>query len=169
MNEFLSNYAAENVVLPLDVALYRACKDMHGSKAAIAEINGFNAMVFSKCVDVNNQQYHLKPEHVEAITSYTKDIRILQSLAAAHGGVVIYEVPEHVETRSFNFMSNIGSVSTKVGELFNGLSESMVDGKISAVEMAMLEKHAMELISAVVILKKIARLKSDRDTHGMTE
>lgn len=169
MDKFLSNYAAENAVLPLDVALYRACKDRHGSKAAIAEINGFNSMVFSKCVDVNHQQYHLKPEHIEAIVSYTKDIRILQSLAAAHGDVVVYEIPHTVDATDLGFMANIGVVSIRVGELFSGLSDSLHDGKISAVEMAMIEKHAMELISAVVVLKKIARLKADQDDKGYSE
>ena len=97
MNIFLSNFAAENAVLPLDVAIYRACKDRHGSKAAIAEINGFNPMVFSKCVDINNDQYHLHPEHIEAVLSYTKDIRIMHSLAASHGGAVVYEFPNNLD------------------------------------------------------------------------
>lgn len=166
MNYFLSTHAAENAVLPLDVALYRACKDQHGSKAAIAEIYGFNSMVFSKCVDVNMQQYHLKPEHIEAIVSYTKDIRILQSLAASHGGVVVCKVPDLNENVNSNFMVNIGSVSAKVGELFNGLSDSLVDGKISNLEMAMIEKHAMELISAVMLLKKFAQSKSERGVEN---
>ena len=164
MSEFLSNFAAEHAVLPLDVALYRACKDRHGSKAAIAEINGFNSMVFSKCVDINNEQYHLKPEHIEAIVSYTKDIRILESLAAAHGNVVFYEIPEQIcNSKNFNFLANIGSVSKKVGELFDGLSQSLEDGVITNVELAMLEKHSQELIAAISQLKNLAREKSEND------
>jgi|GEM_PF-467625 len=163
MKAFLSNYAAEHAVLPLDVALYRACKDRHGSKAAIAEINGFNAMTFSKAVDVNNDQFNLKPEHIEAIASYTKDIRILQSLASAYDNVAIYQYPDVEKVNNFNFLSNIGEVSNKVGELFNGLSESLKDHVISDVEMAMIEKYAMELISAVATLKNMARMKSEND------
>lgn len=163
MRSFLSNYAAEHVVLPLDVALYRACKDRHGSKAAIAEIYGFNAMTFSKAVDVNNDQFHLKPEQIEAITSYTKDIRILQSLASVYDNVVIYQYQFIANVSDFNFLANIGEVSNKVGELFNGLSESLKDHVITEIEMAMIEKHAMELISAVAALKNIARMKSDKD------
>ncbi|WP_111860174.1 phage regulatory CII family protein [Acinetobacter sp. CFCC 10889] len=164
MSEFLSNFAAEHAVLPFDVALYRACKDRHGSKAAIAEINGFNSMVFSKCVDINNEQYHLKPEHIEAIVSYTKDIRILESLAAAHGNVVFYEIPERIaNAKNFNFLANIGSVSKKVGVLFDGLSDSLEDGVITDVELAMLEKHCQQLIGAISQLKNLAREKSEAD------
>lgn len=163
MNNFLSNFAAENAVLPLDVAIYRACKDRHGSKAAIAEINGFNPMVFSKCVDINNTQYHLHPEHIEAVLHHTKDKRILESVASAHGQVVFFEYKNEVDIQNFDFLSKVGTVSKKVGELFDGLSESLSDGKISNVEMAMLEKHAMELIGAVAALKKIAKLKSEQD------
>lgn len=166
MSEFLSNFAAINAVLPLDVALYRACKDRHGSKAAIAEINGFNPMVFSKCVDINNQQYHLHPEHVEAILSYTKDIRILHSAAAAHGSAVVYELPSNLDINDLSFLTNIGEVSKKMGELFHTVSDALKDGRIVDVEMAMIEKNAMSLIAAVAQLKKLARQKADQDEGG---
>lgn len=163
MKAFLSNYAAENAVLPLDVALYRACKDRHGSKAAIAEINGFNAMTFSKAVDVNNDQFHLKPEHIEAIISHTKDIRILESLASAHGGAIVYEIDSEIDIHDSGFLANIGEVSNRVGELFSTVSSALKDERIVDVEMATIEKHAMELISAVLELKKLARMKADQD------
>lgn len=166
MSEFLSNFAAENAVLPLDVAIYRACKDRHGSKAAIAEINGFNPMVFSKCVDINNTQYHLHPEHIEAILRYTKDIRILQSLTAAHGNVVVYELPHTVDIHEIGFLANISEVSNRVGELFGTVSEALKDGRIVDVEMASIEKDAMALIAAVAQLKKLARQKAERDAGG---
>lgn len=163
MKRFLSNFAAENAVLPFDVALYRACKDRHGSKSAIAEINGFNAMTFSKAVDVNNDQFHLKPEHIEAIVSYTKDIRILESLAAAYGNAVVYQIHGEIDIHDSGFLANIGEVSNRVGELFSTVSDALKDNRIVEVEMATIEKHAMELISAVVELKKLARLKADKD------
>lgn len=163
MQIFLSKHAAENAVLPLDVALYRACKDRHGSKSAIAEINGFNAMTFSKAVDVNNDQFHLKPEHIEAIVSYTKDLRILQSLAAIHGNVVVYEIHSDVDIQDSGFLSNIGEVSNRVGDLFGTVSEALKDGRIIDVEMAVIEKHAMQLIGAVAQLKSLARQKAEHD------
>lgn len=169
MSEFLSNYAAENAVLPLDVALYRACRDRHGSKAAIAEIYGFNAMTFSKAVDVNNHQFFLKPEHIEAITAYTKDIRILESLASAHGSVVLYKIKNDVDIQDANFLANIGKVSNRVGELFNTVSDALKDGRIVDVELATIEKDAMDLISAVVELKKLARLKADKDLEQLEQ
>lgn len=163
MSDFLSNFAAENAVLPLDVAIYRACKDRHGSKAAIAEINGFNPMVFSKCVDINNSQYHLHPEHIEAVLSYTKDIRILESLAAAHGHAVVYELPSNIDIHDTGFLANIGEVSNRVGELFSTVSDSLKDGRIIEVELATIEKDAMCLIAAVAQLKKLARQKAEHD------
>ncbi|MHA3097767.1 phage regulatory CII family protein [Acinetobacter brisouii] len=167
MSEFLSNFAAINAVLPLDVAIYRACKDRHGSKAAIAEINGFNAMIFSKCVDINNTQYHLHPEHIEAVLRYTRDIRILESLAAAHGNVVVYEISDNLDFQDSSFLSNIGEVSNRVGELFNTVSDALKDGKIVDVEMAAIEKDAMCLISAVAQLKKLARQKAELDAEKL--
>lgn len=161
MSDFLSNFAAENAVLPLDVAVYRACKDRHGSKSAIAEINGFNPMVFSKCVDINNSQYHLHPEHIEAVLSYTKDIRILQSLSAAHGHAVVYELPSQIDVQDKGFLENIGEVSSRVGELFSTVSDSLKDGRIIDVELATIEKDAMCLIAAVAQLKKLARTKAE--------
>lgn len=163
MSDFLSNFAAENAVLPLDVAIYRACKDRHGSKAAIAEINGFNPMVFSKCVDINNSQYHLHPEHIEAVLRYTKDVRILESLAAAHGHAVVYELPSNIDILDTGFLANIGEVSNRVGELFSTVSDSLKDGRIVDVELATIEKDAMCLIAAVAQLKKLARQKAEYD------
>lgn len=163
MKEFLSRFAAEHAVLPLDVSLYRACKDRHGSKAAIAEINGFNPMVFSKCVDINNSQYRLHPEHIEAILSYTQDIRILQSAAAAHGNAVVYELPSYVDIHDSGFLARIGEVSKSMGELFNTVSEALKDDRIVDIELSMIEKDAMCLIAAVAQLKKLARQKSDHD------
>lgn len=163
MSDFLSNFAAENAVLPLDVAVYRACKDRHGSKSAIAEINGFNPMVFSKCVDINNPQYHLHPEHIEAVLNYTKDIRILQSLSAAHGHAVVYELPSEIDIQDTGFLANIGEVSNRVGELFSAVSDSLKDGRIIDVELATIEKDAMCLIAAVAKLKKLARAKAECD------
>jgi len=163
MSDFLSNFAAENAVLPLDVAIYRACKDRHGSKAAIAEINGFNPMVFSKCVDINNSQYHLHPEHIEAVLKYTRDVRILESLAAAHGHAVVYELPTNIDIHDTGFLANIGEVSNRVGELFSTVSDSLKDGRIIEVELATIEKDAMCLIAAVAQLKKLARQKAEHD------
>jgi len=163
MSDFLSNFAAENAVLPLDVAIYRACKDRHGSKAAIAEINGFNPMVFSKCVDINNSQYHLHPEHIEAVLKYTRDVRILESLAAAHGHAVVYELPSNIDILDTGFLANIGEVSNRVGELFSTVSDSLKDGRIIEVELATIEKDAMCLIAAVAQLKKLARQKAEHD------
>lgn len=163
MSDFLSNFAAENAVLPLDVAIYRACKDRHGSKAAIAEINGFNPMVFSKCVDINNSQYHMRPEYIEAVLSYTKDVRILESLAAAHGHAVVYELPSNIDILDTGFLANIGEVSNRVGELFSTVSDSLKDGRIVEVELATIEKDAMCLIAAVAQLKKLARQKAEYD------
>ncbi|WP_336929960.1 phage regulatory CII family protein [Acinetobacter tandoii] len=163
MSDFLSNFAAENAVLPLDVAIYRACKDRHGSKAAIAEINGFNPMVFSKCVDINNSQYHLHPEHIEAVLKYTGDVRILESLAAAHGHAVVYELPSNIDILDTGFLANIGEVSNRVGELFSTVSDSLKDGRIIEVELATIEKDAMCLIAAVAQLKKLARQKAEHD------
>lgn len=165
MSEFLSNFAAENSVLPLDVAVYRACKDRHGSKAAIAEINGFNPMVFSKCVDINNDQYHLHPEHIEAVLNHTKDIRILESMAASHGTAVVYELSGNLDIHEIGFLENIGKVSNRVGELFSTVSNSLKDGRIAEVEMATIEKDAMCLIAAVAQLKKLARAKAERDAE----
>lgn len=165
MSDFLSNFAAQNSVLPLDVALYRACKDRHGSKAAIAEIHGFNPMVFSKCVDIQNTQYHLHPEHVEAILNYTKDIRILQSAAAAHGNAVVYELPADIDIHDTGFLANIGAISNRVGELFTTVSDALKDGRIVDVELASIEKDAMCLIAAVAQLKKLARQKAENDVE----
>lgn len=160
MNKFLSNDAAERAILPLDVALYRACKDKHGSKAAIAEIHGFNSMVFSKCVDINHQNYHLHPEHIEAITSYTKDVRILESLAAAHGGVAIVEIPDFEKINPTTFLHKIGKLSQKVGRLAQSIDDSLLDGKICDVDLATIEKDVMQLVGAAMAVNKLARAKA---------
>ncbi len=138
-------------------------KHLPNQLVLIAEIYGFNSMTFSKAVDVNNDQFHLKPEQIEAIASYTKDIRILQSMASMYENVAIYQYPNYEIIGDCSFLANIGEVSNKVGELFNGLSESLKDHIITEVEMAMIEKHAMELISAVATLKNLARKKSEND------
>lgn len=157
---FMTNRAATTAILPLEVALYRACKDRHGSMSAIAEIHGFSRDHFINQLDPNKSNCHVHPEAVEAITGYTKDPRILDSMCAAHGNAAWFELPDFEALEQHDFMFDLGAACNEVGHLSKTVCESLHDDRITEIEAARIEKDCMSLIRAVLHLRAMAQAKA---------
>lgn len=159
---YASNQAAAGV-MPLDVALYRACKASHGNIAAIAANNGFNLSTFTKQVDINFANAQVSPEGVEAILRHTKAACILDSIAAAHGGVAWFEIPDVTHTASADFLLNIAKIANEFSDLCNTVSNAMQDNHIDELERLKIKKDGYRLISAVLAVMALADAKAVQD------
>ena len=74
-------------VLSLRQALYRASRDYRGGQNALALTMGVPADELAKRLNPNDSR-PLKPEWIEEILTLTLDMRILDALGNARGGVV---------------------------------------------------------------------------------
>lgn len=157
---FMSNAAAKSALLPLDIALYRACKDRHGSMSAIAEIYGFSRDHFINQLDPNKPNCHLTPEGVEAVIAHTKDPRILDSICAAHGQAAWFDLPALDALDQSDFMFDLGATCNEVGHLSLTVCASLKDDCITELEYAAIEKDCMALIRAVLHLRAMAKAKA---------
>ena len=157
---FMTNRVATTAILPLEVALYRACKDRHGSMSAIAETHGFSRDHFINQLDPNKTNCHVHPEAIGAITGYTKDPRILDSMCAAHGNAAWFELPDMDALARHDFMFDLGATCNEVGHLSKTVCESLYDDRITELEAAQIEKDCMNLIRAVLHLRAMAKAKA---------
>lgn len=143
---FNSTDRATRCLLPLDVALFRACKDRRGAVGAIAEIYGLNANTLALKINPDRDTHNLNPSDIEAITSYTKDPRIMDSMCAAHGNAAWFELPDFSQYSRDYLFEIFGNLSGKVGELGNSLFTALYDGRIDADELAELQRIELQLI-----------------------
>lgn len=157
---FLNNQVAQTAVLPLQVAIYRACKDQHGSISAIAEIHGFDRDYFNNQIDVHKTNSYVSPEGIEAVISYTKDPRILDSICAAHGEAGWFELPNVDELDQSDFMHGLAGACNEVGNLSKTICESISDDHISSIEYATIDKNCMAMIRAALRIRAMAKAKA---------
>lgn len=153
---FMTNRVATTAILPLEVALYRACKDRHGSMSAIAETHGFSRDHFINQLDPNKTNCHVHPEAIEAITGYTKDPRILDSMCAAHGNAAWFELPALDELDQCDFYKAMGQCGIELGDLSKTICLSISDAHISLIENATIKKECMDVIRVAAHIMAMA-------------
>lgn len=137
---------ATRCLLPLDVALFRACKDRRGAVGAIAEIYGLNANTLALKINPDRDTHNLNPSDIEAITSYTKDPRIMDSMCAAHGNAAWFELPDFSQHAYADLFALFGELSSRMGELGKSLFAALSDGRIDSDELAELQRIELQLI-----------------------
>lgn len=157
---FMSNAAASLAVLQLEVALYRACKDRHGSMSAIAEMHGFSRDHFINQLDPNKPNCHVSPEAIEAIVAYTKDPRILDSVCVAHGNAAWFELPDLAALDQCDFYQIMGKCGIELGEMSKTICDAISDGRISSIENAMIKKECMDVIRVAAQIMAMADAKA---------
>lgn len=143
---FLTNAVAQTAVLPLDVALYRACKDNHGSMSAIAEINGFDRDRFINQCDPTKTSYQHTPETILAVIKHTRDPRILDAIHIEYGNSGWFEIPQPDELEPSDFYKALGQCGIELGEMSKVICDALADHEVSPVESAKIKKECMDVI-----------------------
>lgn len=166
MTQFTDKKRAELCVLPLEVALYRACIDQRGATAAIAETYGHNSNTFSLKVNPQRTTHHLNANEIENIIEYTRDPRILDSVCAAYSNdettAYWFEVPTQDGHVDGEMLNHFGDLAGRVGTLGKTLFSAIGDNHIDEDELSALEKCMRELNGVgQLILVRAAKMKGD--------
>lgn len=148
---FMTNDVAKTALLPLEIALYRACKDQHGSMSAIAEINGFDRDRFINQCDPTKTGYQQTPETMIAIIKHTRDPRPVDAVIEAYGNAGWFELPD-MELEPGDYFKVLGQCSLEMGDLSKTLCTSLSDQKLCVLERAKVKKECFDLIKAAATI-----------------
>ncbi len=141
-------------VLNLRQALYRASRDYRGGQTALALTMGVAADELGKRLAPNDDR-PIKPEWVEEILTITGDMRILDALAHARGGVVWHEV-EPVSANRDSLLA-LGRYLQEEAGFVSSVAEGAADGKWERGEVERLEKHGFALVRQLMGIMAGAR------------
>lgn len=137
---------AEQCLLSLPMACYHAVHDLVGGVGALAGAWGRNAQVLMNRLNPNNEQHNLNISDLEQICITTQDPRLLQTICSWFGAG--YFILPRCATDETGLMEKSATLTRELGELMQEVSASLADGKITADEVAALDKAFMEFTSA---------------------
>ena len=132
--------------LLLETALHRAAKDYPGGIAALAGIFGRNAHTLQNQLNPT-QGYPPNIEILEEILSATKSPLILDAIGRL-AGVIWLESGIDKQLGDAAMLERITTLSVKVGQLSQGVNDSLADGQVTPEELEQLERCARELAQA---------------------
>lgn len=141
-------------VLSLRQALYRASRDYRGGQNALALTMGVPADELAKRLNPNDSR-PLKVEWVEEILTHTRDQRLLEAIAGAHGGVVWHEVVPVSASKAA--MRALGEYLQREGDFVTSLAEGAADGRWEKHEVEALELHGNALLRQLLGIMAGAR------------
>lgn len=145
-----SRERAEQCLISLPMACYHAVHDLPGGVGALAGAHGKNAAVLQNKLNPNMPGHVLNISELEMIIASTGDARILQSICAMFGaGYFILPTSTTDET---GLMEKSATLTRELGELMQTVSASLLDGSVSADEVAALDKALMEATAAAASL-----------------
>lgn len=158
---FMTNDVAKTALLPLEIALYRACKDQHGSMSAIAEINGFDRDRFINQCDPTKTGYQQTPETMIAIIKHTRDPRPVDAVIEAYGNAGWFEIPHPEQLGQGDFYRAIGQCGIEMGEMSKVVCELVSDDKVCKLDAAKIKKECMDVIRAAAQIMAMADAAKD--------
>ncbi len=141
-------------VLNLRQALYRASRDYRGGQNALALTMGVPADELAKRLNPNDSR-PLKPEWIEEILTLTLDMRILDALGNARGGVVWHEV-EPVAANRESLLA-LGRYLQEEAGFVSSVAEGAADSVWERHEVDRLEKHGFALVRQLMGIMAGAR------------
>lgn len=145
----MSKETAQRVVLPLEVAVYHAVRDVRGGVGAVAGAYGFNANTLQLKTNPNTQSHHVNLRELEVILGYTRDPRLMDSLCAVFGDAAWMDLSAIQGAGDQQMILQLGELSKRVGDMTQSVAAALADGRVEPGELAVLEKCAQELHSTV--------------------
>ena len=145
-------------ILPLRAAIYHAVHDIRGGVGAIAGAYGFNHNTLQSKININNEGRHvLTVPELEAILSYTRDPRLMDSLCAVFGRAIWIDVSGMDAVSDSSMFKQLGEVSVNVGDLARKVAAALDDGVVTADEVAMLDKAVIALMQSAQAVLTLAK------------
>lgn len=133
---------AESCLLTLPGALYHAVHDYPGSVGAVAGAFERNAGTFGNRLNPG-QSHALTVREFEQIASFTRDVRILQTVCSWFSAGYFF-LPEG-QLGDGSLFEQSALLSKEVAELMAAVSETLADGNVNEDDVNALEKALMEL------------------------
>jgi len=156
----------KETILPLRAAVYHSIHDIRGGVGAVAGAYGFNVNTLQNKININNEGRHvLTVPEFEAILSFTRDPRLMDSLCSIYRDAIWIDVSGMNDVTDTNMIMQLGQVSTDVGTLARNVALALADGVVTYDEVAMLEKTVMKLVQSaqsVLALAKAIHAKSEQ-------
>lgn len=153
---------AASTILPLKAALYHAVHAQRGGVGAFAGAFGFNANTLQHKLNLNNEGRHvLSVTEFEAIVSFTRDPRIMDSLCNLYGNAAWYDLGGLADNSKSGLFRQVADMVALVGETAKDVANAMADGRIDADELARLERDAVQMHAAIQTLVGMARAQME--------
>lgn len=153
---------ATSTVLPLKAALYHAVHDLRGGVGAFAGTFGFNPNTLQHKLNLNNEGRHvLTVAEFEAILSFTRDPRIMDSLCSVFGNAAWFDLGNLANLNDTSLFRQVADMVALVGETAQDVANAMADGRIDADELRRLERDAVQLHAVIQTLLATAKARME--------
>lgn len=162
----MSKEAAARAVMPLEIAVYHAVRDVKGGVGAVAGAYGFNPNTLQLKTNPNTQSHHLNLNEFEAVLGHTRDPRLMDSLCTVFGNAAWMDLSSIQHAGDEQMIMQLGELSKNVGEMTQSVASALADGRVEAGEIAVLEKRAQELYSTVHGIIARAHQMMESGTNG---
>ncbi len=161
---------AKRAVLSLDMAAYHAVHDYRDPQGnigvpAVARHYSWNPRTLQNKLNPNEDRNHLTARELEFVAALTLDTRLLDAFCTPLRALWM-PMPEVSGLSGVAILNQIGEASAQLGQLARDTCTALADGRISADELAVLEKTSMRLMQAVQLLLQQARADMSAGGHG---
>lgn len=145
-----STQRAQQAVLPLKTAMYHAAHSHKGGIGAFAGAYGFNQNTMQHKLNLNNEGRHiLTVPEFEALLSYTRDPRLMDSLCSIYGNACWMDLSGIDQLTHTNMFMQVGELAQRVGTMTKDIAEALADGIVTRDELDVLRKDASLLHQTV--------------------
>lgn len=137
-------------------AAYATVHEEGRTAKSLAVALGLQHQVLLNKVSLTNTSHYLKLTEAVALMKATKDVRILDAMAAEMGGQYLpgIDADDGVDAA---LMSDLATMTAQFGELVREVALDLADGVISDNELACIESEAVRLRKALDVLLRDLR------------
>lgn len=150
-------------VLSLRKALYRAGHDYKGGVTALALDMVIDYDTLQKKLKHDEERRWLDPDELEEVIRLTGNPQLLDALMRP-AGMVWYKPEPAAPTKEA--LKSVGRLLHETGEFVSSMHEGAADNVWEAHEVALLEKHGIDVIRAVLGIMAGARQAMEERDHG---
>ncbi|WDH24090.1 phage regulatory CII family protein [Pseudomonas chlororaphis] len=154
---------AAGPVLSLREALYRAGRDYRGGITALAHDMSMDYDELQKKLKLNEERRWLTPDELEEVISLTKCPALLDAINRPAGAVWYTPTPVPATDQA---LKAVGKLLAETGEFVSSMHAGAADSIWEPHEVALLDKHGVDVIRAVLGIMAGARQAMEARDHG---
>lgn len=150
-----SRERADQCLLPLEWAVYWACRDFKGGSAAIAVTHDLVPSTLGNKVNPECHSHVVNLRDLEAVCLSTQDHRILRAICAWFNAG--FFLMPNVAVGGEGLFARGADLAREFSELMASVQASVQDGHVTQDEVAMLDNALQELVTAAKTLVESAK------------